>query len=88
MTRLKTAFAAALVGLVSAAFLAVGPAQAQDAADIDTSDIIEMRLGNPDAEVASIEVLHLFIASLREEFHAAADQLGWEFFTHTAFTSS
>lgn len=48
------ALAAALALVLSSLMLAL-PATAQDAKDIDTSDIPEMRLGNPDAAVTVIE---------------------------------
>ena len=53
MTRPMTAFAATLFALLAA--VSFGTANAQDASAIDTSDVPEMSLGNPDAEVTVIE---------------------------------
>ena len=49
-----------LAGLLTLAFVAValigvGPASAQEAADVDTSHIPEMSIGNPDSAVTVIE---------------------------------
>ncbi len=55
MIRTKSAFAATLFAMISALFLSTQFAAAQDAADVDTSDIADMVLGNPDAEVTVIE---------------------------------
>lgn len=64
MIRLYSILAATLVVLTGAVFLAaftpsggISAAQAQstDAAEIDTSTIVEMQLGNPDAPVTVIE---------------------------------
>lgn len=55
MIRSKPIFAATLFAVVAAFFLSANFAMAQDAPDIDTSDIPDMVLGNPDAEVTVIE---------------------------------
>ena len=55
MTRTLSALSATFVALALALAFFAGPAAAQDPADIDTSDIPEMTLGNPDADVTVIE---------------------------------
>lgn len=69
MTRPLTAFAATIFALVAA--LSFGAANAQNAADIDTSDVQEMTLGNPDAEVTVIEYAS-FTCPHCASFHADA----------------
>ncbi len=55
MTRPITAFAAFTFALFAALAFSLQTATAQDAADVDTSMIAEMSLGNPDATVTVIE---------------------------------
>ena len=55
MNRTKSAFAATFLAVLAALFLSTQSAVAQEASDIDTSDIVEMVLGNPDAEVTVVE---------------------------------
>ena len=55
MIRFLTARAAPAVALIFAMVIASQSALAQDAADIDTSDIQEMSMGNPDATVTVVE---------------------------------
>ncbi len=71
MNRTVTAFSATLFAMIAALFLASQPVLAQDAADIDTSDIPEMVLGNPDAEVTVIEYAS-FTCPHCASFHAGA----------------
>jgi len=40
------------------------------------------------AEVVALDRLHAYLAQLRNDLPGAAEQLGWEFFTHTTFTRS
>ncbi|MXQ09428.1 thioredoxin domain-containing protein [Alphaproteobacteria bacterium GH1-50] len=54
MTRPMTALAAFVLTVFAALALVASPAQAQDA-DVDTSGIVEMTMGDPDAPVTVIE---------------------------------
>ena len=71
MNRIKSAFAASAFAMLAALFLSSQPALAQDASDVDTSDIPEMVLGNPDAEVTVIEYAS-FTCPHCASFHAGA----------------
>ena len=55
MTRTFSAFGATFLAALLAFGILTGASEAQDAADIDTSDVPEMTLGNPDAAVTVIE---------------------------------
>jgi protein-disulfide isomerase len=55
MNRFLTAYAAIVIAFVFSMAIASHSALAQEAADIDTSDIPEMSIGNPDASVTVIE---------------------------------
>ena len=51
----KPRLATMMLAMMAALLMSVLPATAQDASDIDTSEIPEMILGNPDAEVTVVE---------------------------------
>ena len=70
---MKTPYVRAVPALVVALALSFLPlsAQAQDASDIDTSDIPEMSIGNPDASVTVVEYAS-FTCPHCAEFHGAA----------------
>lgn len=63
--------ALALTGAAAASIAAKGPLWAQEASDIDTSGIVDMRLGNPDANVTVIEYAS-FTCPHCARFHAGA----------------
>ena len=71
MNRIKSAFAATTLAMLAALFLSSQPALAQDATDVDTSDIPEMVLGNPDADVTVVEYAS-FTCPHCASFHAGA----------------
>ncbi len=71
MLQKLTRFAVPAVALVVAVFVTSQAALAQDAADVDTSDIAEMTLGNPDASVTVIEYAS-FTCPHCAAFHAEA----------------
>ncbi len=71
MNRTKSAFAATFLAVLAALFLSTQSAVAQEANDIDTSDIIEMVLGNPDAEVTVVEYAS-FTCPHCASFHAGS----------------
>ena len=71
MTRFFTAYAATAVAFVFAMAIASHSALAQEAADIDTSDIPEMSIGNPDASVTVVEYAS-FTCPHCATFHAEA----------------
>ena len=71
MNRTKSAFAATFLAVLAALFLSTQSAVAQEASDIDTSDIIEMVLGNPDAEVTVVEYAS-FTCPHCASFHAGS----------------
>ena len=71
MNRTKSAFAATFLAVLAALFLSTQSAVAQEASDIDTSDIVEMVLGNPDAEVTVVEYAS-FTCPHCASFHAGA----------------
>ena len=47
-----------------------------------------LQADDDDTETAVIKHLHHFVSELLADLPAVADQLGWEFFTHTSFTAS
>jgi len=71
MNRTKSAFAATFLAVLAALFVSTQSAVAQEATDIDTSDIIEMVLGNPDAEVTVVEYAS-FTCPHCASFHAGS----------------
>lgn len=71
MNRTKSAFAATFLAVLAALFLSTQSAVAQEASDIDTSDIVEMVLGNPDAEVTVVEYAS-FTCPHCASFHAGS----------------
>jgi len=71
MNRTKSAFAATFLAVLAALFVSTQSAVAQEANDIDTSDIIEMVLGNPDAEVTVVEYAS-FTCPHCASFHAGS----------------
>lgn len=71
MPRYLTCLAAPAAALILAMFVTLQTAQAQEAADIDTSDIAEMSLGNPHATVTVIEYAS-FTCPHCAAFHAEA----------------
>lgn len=71
MPRYLTHLAAPAVALMLAMFVTLQAAQAQEAADIDTSDIAEMSMGNPDATVTVVEYAS-FTCPHCAAFHAEA----------------
>ena len=71
MNRTKSAFAATFLAVLAALFLSTQSAVAQEANDIDTSDIVEMVLGNPDAEVTVVEYAS-FTCPHCASFHAGS----------------
>ncbi|QMU58410.1 MAG: thioredoxin domain-containing protein [Boseongicola sp.] len=71
MTRPITALAGIFFAMVTALFLSTQFAMAQDASDIDTSDIPEMSIGNPDAAVTIVEYAS-FTCPHCASFHAGA----------------
>ncbi len=71
MPRYLTGLAASAAALMFAMFVTLQAAQAQEAADIDTSDIAEMSLGNPHATVTVIEYAS-FTCPHCAAFHAEA----------------
>ena len=71
MPRYLTGLAASAAALILAMFVTLQTAQAQEAADIDTSDIAEMSLGNPHATVTVIEYAS-FTCPHCAAFHAEA----------------
>ena len=71
VTRFFAARAASTVALIFAAFVTSQAVLAQDASDIDTSDIPEMSIGNPDALVTVVEYAS-FTCPHCAAFHADA----------------
>jgi len=71
MNRTKSAFAATFLAVLAALFLSTQSAVAQEANDIDTSEIVEMVLGNPDAEVTVVEYAS-FTCPHCASFHAGS----------------
>jgi protein-disulfide isomerase len=71
MIRFFTAYTATAIAFVIAMTIASQTALAQDAADIDTSDILEMSIGNPDASVTVVEYAS-FTCPHCAAFHADA----------------
>jgi len=71
MNRTKTAFAATFFAMLAALFLSAQTAVAQETSDVDTSDIPDMILGNPDAEVTVIEYAS-FTCPHCASFHAGS----------------
>ena len=71
MNRFKSAFVATTLAVLAALFVSTHAAMAQDATDVDTSDITEMVLGNPDAEVTVVEYAS-FTCPHCASFHAGA----------------
>jgi len=71
MIRFLNAYTAPAIALIFAMFIASQTALAQDAADIDTSDIPEMSMGNPDASVTVVEYAS-FTCPHCAAFHAEA----------------
>ncbi|MEK6217241.1 MAG: DsbA family protein [Boseongicola sp.] len=71
MIRFLTTYTATAIAFVFAMAIASHTALAQDAADIDTSDIPEMSIGNPDASVTVVEYAS-FTCPHCAAFHAEA----------------
>ena len=71
MNRFTSAFTATALAMLAALFLSAQSVAAQDASAVDTSDIPEMILGNPDAEVTVIEYAS-FTCPHCASFHAGA----------------
>lgn len=71
MTRFKSAFAATTLAMLAALFLSSQSGFAQSSAEVDTSDIPEMVLGNPEADVTVIEYAS-FTCPYCAKFHAEA----------------
>ncbi len=71
MNRFTSAFTATALAMLAALFLSAQSVSAQDASAVDTSDVPEMTLGNPDAEVTVIEYAS-FTCPHCASFHAGA----------------
>ncbi len=71
MNRILATYAALAIALIFAMVFASQTALAQDASDIDTSDIPDMSIGNPDATVTVVEYAS-FTCPHCAAFHAEA----------------